>query len=113
MDVLEFIKERDRMCRSCGCDECPARGIKSCTSIRSIDENFVEIVERWAKNHPAKTRQSQFLEQFPKAQLDENDSVFVCPAVLDENHRSVYGGCNRIKGDCSACRREFWDQEVE
>lgn len=115
MDVLKFVKEKRRLCDSMGqsCGNCPLREITGCTSIHSIDEKYVEIVEQWAKEHPVKTKQSQFLKQFPEAKLDASDVLIVCPNGLDQNYRDEHGECNRMDADCHDCRREFWGQEVE
>lgn len=56
MEVLEFMQEYDRMCRtSSDCNNCPAGGLECCEP-ESTEERakLVEIVEKWAKEHPAK-----------------------------------------------------------
>lgn len=71
-------------------------------------EELVAEVEQWAKEHPAKTRQSEFLEQWPDAQLDCCGIVEICPSDIDT---TIYQNCSADK--CGGCRREFWMQEVE
>lgn len=69
----------------------------------------VEIVEKWSEQHPRRTRQSVFLEQYPEAMIDRKDMLSVCPQYIDRNLK-----CRREReGDCGDCRREFWMQEVE
>lgn len=36
---------------------------------------LASIVEKWAAEHPRKTRMQDFLEKFPKAEMDEEDGV--------------------------------------
>lgn len=76
-------------------------------------QEVVEIVERWGKEHPLKTRQSEFLKLFPKGRLasdgmlkfcpQEVDSGFMCPMVVQQS-RGVH---------CVDCRREYWLEEVD
>lgn len=125
MDALKFIEERNRMCERYwqvdgDCDGCPLVYTRECNEMRNmVDDSgkavgkVVEIVEKWSKEHPRKTRQSVFLEQYPEAQIDDNDVLSVCPAVISLSHRKDGGGCFNIHKVCANCRREFWMQEVE
>lgn len=65
MDAVEYIKTRCRLCKSKdGCSECPLRNKEDGRCIAYVSEyaeKAVQIVEEWAKEHPAKTRQSEFL----------------------------------------------------
>ncbi len=114
MDALEFLKERNRMCKSfnrCS-DGCPAWS-GSCkleigTVLECEADKQVEIVNKWAAAHQRKTRQSVFLEQWPDAQLDCCGIVEICPSEIDT---TIHQNCSADK--CGGCRREFWMQEVE
>lgn len=115
MDALEFINERNRMCKaSTACAGC-ALSDKS-TGLCSKwcfdhPEEAVAAVEKWAEEHPRKTRQSEFLKRWPNAQLDENDNIKVCPKLLMGVAPSNNGqGCIC---SCYTCREDFWSQEVE
>ena len=114
MDALEFLKERKRMCTSCkGCDGCPLEGTHCVLSYATDDEDYERIiatVEQWSKEHPRKTRQSVFLEQYPETQIDD---MGVCPAIISPAHRINGGGCTHYRQRCSECRREFWMQMAE
>lgn len=118
MDALEFLRERKRMCSSFGtsCDGCPLHG-HPCTSISSMTdgdcERLLVEVEQWSKEHPRKTRQSVFLEQYPEAQIDDIGVLGVCPAPIFYSYRGDGGGCIDLNRKCTDCRREFWMQEVE
>lgn len=121
MDAVKFIKERARMCDSLfGCKGCPANsqedGLGECfVGIKSkyAPEQQIEIVDKWSKEHPRKTRQSVFLEQWPETELDTNGAVAICPAILSSDYRSANKRCKHPGTACSDCRREFWMQEVE
>ena len=119
MDAVKFIKERARMCDSLfGCKGCPANsqedGLGECfVGIKSkyAPEQQIEIVDKWSKEHPRKTRQSVFLEQWPETEIDNLGSLMVCPKRISADCRNRYGNCtNRV---CSDCHKEFWGQEVE
>lgn len=116
MDAVKFIKERDRMCKSFGdgCTGCPASNACKNELCCAFDQAStldaaaqVAIVEKWSASHPRKTRQSEFLNLFPDADLSTG-TVNVCP-------NSLYAGkcdCARYQ-NCLYCKREFWSQEVE
>lgn len=117
MDAVEYLKTLDRMCH-CECLKCEFRkvrsGIETCPIWqRTHPDEAVAIVEKWAKEHPAKTRQSVFLEQYPEAELDVCGVVTICPAPLSDDYRNSGGGCKHPSTACFECRREFWMQEVE
>lgn len=116
MDAVEFIRERNRMCRTLGksCDGCPAVYDNGwgCDD-DAWDEKLVDTVEKWSAAHPRKTRQSMFLEQYPEAQIDNNGAIYVCPNEVSTAYRDAYGGCARTNILCPDCRREFWMQKVE
>lgn len=116
MDAVEFLRERRRMCNAQDdCDTCPI-GIVCADYF--VDHNYsqekssgmVSTVEQWAKEHPIKTRQSVFLEQFPNAPIYTNThNVALDPCLIDTTLR---GHCPTGRG-CDICRREFWLAEVE
>lgn len=117
MDALEFLKEQKRMCNSYKwCKGCPLEEGKCVVSDVTPDkdcERIVTAVEQWSKEHPRKTRQSVFLEQYPEAEIDANGVVGLCPMFISAAHRDSDGECNYPERLCKDCRRKFWMQEVE
>ena len=112
MDAVEFIRERNRMCKHFrGCGKCPADGM-ICGTISEMNdaEGIVQIVEEWSAAHPRKTRQSALLEQYPYAKCVDGISV-LCPGWVDTSFSCPMDGNNNV--DCNTCRHEFWMQEVE
>lgn len=75
-------------------------------------EEFVKEVEEWAKENPAKTRQTEFLKMFPHMCLDTNGIIDMPPCNVD---KEVYDECNLSEAciDCDECRKVFWNEEVE
>ena len=116
MDAVKFIEERDRMCKrfDAGCTGCPASNACKNELCCAFDQGStldataqIAIVEEWSAAHPHKTRQSEFLNLFPDADLSTG-TVNVCP-------NSLYAGkydCARYQ-NCLSCKREFWSQEIE
>lgn len=117
MDAVKFLWERARMCGH-GCENCPTSDDKCDIYTPDCDyESLVKAVEAWAEEHPRKTRQSEFLKQWPDARVDKTTGVLtICPAELTKecrNDRDVCGAYSIETGVCNSCRREFWMQEVE
>lgn len=119
MNIEKFIKEKVRMCYVIAggyCStECPLRRkFDTCNADDLIVKNNIKeaisIVEEWSASHPRKTRQSVFLEQWPKARIDIDGVLCACPINFVYNH-PCFSGFNG--SGCSDCRREFWSQEVE
>ena len=114
MDALEFLVERKRLCSSYkGCVGCPF-GAADCVvrDMTSEDncERIVVAVEQWSKEHPHKTRQSVFLEQWPDAKVFVDGVIDLCPQELNSHYPCQ---STDYKMRCQTCRREFWMQEVE
>ena len=117
MDAVKYLKTLHRMC-NCECLKCEfgkARsGFETCPIWqRTHPEEAVEIAEKWAKEHPVKTRQSVFLEQFPNVRLDTNEIIDISPCRVDPKQYSFNGkDCCKFRS-CGECRREFWLAEVD
>lgn len=109
MDVVEFFSEFRRMCKSSSdCTKCEYHGDK-CDNAIDLFEKTVAEVEQWSREHPRKTRQDVFLEQWPEAELvDGIIDIQPCRLVA-----AIRLGPECHKTFCYDCRREFWMQEVE
>lgn len=112
MDALEFIRERNRMCKSFGveCENCPANKDSRCIDI-NLDEEIVPIVEKWSKENPRKTRQDVFLKQYPEAGTDTKGILRICPKFISADWRIKYSNCTHMV--CPDCRISYWSQEVD
>ena len=108
MDAVEFVKERNRMCKSFGgsCDGCPADK-NTCCDTFEWQEKLVTIVEEWSKENPPKTRQSVFIQQYPQVAI-YNGVIDIKPCQIVEGYTSKYCTC-----DSSQCCKEYWLQEVK
>ena len=64
MDVVEFLRDFRRMCLSYdNCTGCELRGAECSPMEEDCDhEKVIRVVEKWAKEHPVKTRLSELLK---------------------------------------------------
>lgn len=115
MDAVEYLKELDRMCRAHkACDGCPILdcgkigcGVSDSAPIELVDT--VEIVEQWSKEHPARTRQSVFLEWYPNAKVNRDGALDICPVLIEGKSCGAFNAGCLI---CSECRSNYWSQEA-
>lgn len=111
MDALEFVKERKRMCNSFKmCLSCPLSNdhcMIGDTDSEDDDKQIIAAVEKWSKEHPAKTRQSEMLKLFPNTQLNECDVIDICPIRVG----GYRGNC--AEGGCVECKEKWWKEEIE
>lgn len=116
MDALEFLKEWQRMLESDSASRAYLVTDGDCIIVLPMsDEELqkrVATVEQWSKEHPLKTRQSVFLEQYPEAELGKNGVLRVCPAPISPKYRND-GRCATFARGCVECRKEYWMHEVE
>lgn len=68
----------------------------------------VEFYRRFAKNRTIKTRQSEFLKQFPNAKIDSEGILEINPCAVD----SKYCNDDDYLEKCGTCRKIYWSQEV-
>ena len=114
MDAVEFLKTSYRMCDTYKeCDDCPASWnacFVNATDRRRNPDGVVAAVENWTKDHPTKTRQSEFLKQFPNADLSR-----LQPCTIEKDIRPIRCGKYAdfgANGCCDECRNDYWNEEV-
>lgn len=116
MDAIKFIKELNRMCKTINsCINCHLGDC--CPYDKDLEElgelskekliKIIEIVDKWSKEHPAKTRQSEFLKMFPNSNIVSGviniRPCYVCDIKME----------NCPQEGCEKCRKDFWLAEVE
>ncbi len=105
MDAVEFIRQVRRMGKQ--------KGEAICFKLQEIDTEIVERVEQWAKEHPVKTRQSEFLKMWPDAAISDEGLPAIAPCKLNvellqcESQKDC-----EDRGVCNKCRRDFWLKEI-
>ena len=108
MDAIEFLKETDRMhnfddqdCAGCEINKRRSDNLSCVNWVLNHPAEAVELIERWAKEHPLKTRQEKFLEIFPRA--DAHTGVLeICPGDIDMRF-----ACHEPR-NCDDCRKNYW-----
>lgn len=121
MDAVEYLKAKARMTKrgdgavcNISCKDCPIgidnNGVETnCRKLESYyPEKAVEIIEQWAAEHRIKTRLSEILKLFPKA--NDNAILAICPSRLDT---SLTCRCIDDSKSCVECCKAFWLAEVE
>lgn len=105
MDAVNFLRERERMFLSGAAT--PTIGLED----EFAPAEVVEIVKKWSEEHPRKTRQSEFLKQWPNARISADDKTLgINPCQLDSTFVERSGKC--VNGNCYACRTKYWMEEV-
>ena len=130
MDAVEFLKEAKRYCKWCEnttqdgkkrlCDACYFEKLNDIFNLHPMAYGkFVETVEQWVKEHPVKTRQSEFLKMFPNAQKSLNGVLDICPRKFEpEKYKSATPDKVCVNGNaddeyhCDECCRDFWLKEI-
>lgn len=119
MDAVNFIKTINRMCEyysQCDKPGCPLKSSKlNCNELSGMvndEEKIVSRVEKWSKEHPAKTRQSEFLKFFPffpELDFDIKGILTIRPCSVDKRYRE----CQDCDYECNECCEKYWTEEIE
>ena len=109
MDAVEFYRQFARYCTTSYLGACNIVDYcKTKTKDGRDAEKIVREIEQWAKDHPVKTRQSEFLKMFPNAQKSGR-VLDICPKELNIEYMPPKR-CENIS--CSTCKTDYWDEEV-
>lgn len=116
MDAVEFLRARRKLCDDNVCGEsCP---LFHCCDDDLEDDRIRQVlaVEQWSKEHPVKTRQSEFLKMFPNARIESDGMPSICPIVVDKRCHNKDDDALfclvRDEEECRKCRRDFWLAEI-
>lgn len=122
MDVVKYLKTKLRMCSAYRrkCEDCPLGHNSNGTELNCYmfqehrPEEAVVAVEKWAAEHSAKTRQSEFLKMFPNAPVEPYCGIDINPCDTDKR----YGDGDKYEYNCRGvscdeCRKKYWLEEIE
>ena len=108
-------RTKDGMCEIM-CSECPLysqnNGTSECMTCVTFEmchpEKAIEIVQRWSDEHPQKTFLTEFLKNYPNAELDHG-----VPKVCLKKLGTVPGCAKNKKGDLYISCYRCWNQPIE
>ena len=107
-DYVRMCNGLNEKCYECKLyDECRV-GYNCTWVLRNCTDRANDIILKWCKEHPVKTRQDKFLEMFPNAKLN-GGIIDICPKTVDRGYNRGY--CNGE--ECYNCRSKYWLAEVE
>ena len=78
------------------------------TGVSFNAEKAIEIVTQWAKDHPVKTNEDKYKEDWGVEPRNEK-GVLCCPKYM--GLLKDLSKCHPISGECDACKEEFWGSE--
>lgn len=114
------IYDYAKMCRTyhINCPDCPMWNevCTFCIMDNTQVDKANEIILKWVKEHPVKTRQSEFLKMFPNAQISSDGVIEIMPCAIEKNkHITSNCSCPVAHGfnNCDTCRKEYWLAEVD
>lgn len=110
MNEKATIYDYARFCEQYNdCESCPIIEFCFCENTKETISKANEIILKWCKEHPIKTRQSEFLKMFPNAMRFENSNIIaIKPCDVDEDYASI--PCVLT---CEECFKKYWLAEVE
>lgn len=119
MDAVKYFKIKNQMTKGCSrlrdCSQCVLNADNNhyeiaCETFElQHPEEAVAAVEKWAEEHPYKTRIGDFIEKFPKAEVlkyGHDKYIDICPICIDTTRTC-------LNGECKNCKLEYWNEEVE
>lgn len=108
-------RTKSGICKIC-CSECPlcskntgTSEILSCGVLEVYyPEKAISIVQKWSDEHPQKTYLSEFLKNYPNAELNHG-----VPKVCLKELGAVSGCAKTKKGDLYISCYSCWNQPIE
>lgn len=109
MDAVEFLNQLYRRYRS------DPEYYSYTINLNNMEPvGLVAQVETWAKEHPIKTRKSEFLKLFPNALLESDKLPIIAPCLVEpEFYKKKFEESDCSLNGCNECRRKYWLQEVK
>lgn len=104
-----------RVCKNQkSCKDCPisitvdGMYVSCLELVRKYPYRANEIMLKWCKEHPIKTRQSEFLKMFPNAQKLDTGILSICPNIVDTTFNKSHCDCS-----CLECYKNYWLAEID
>lgn len=116
MSEVSILKDYARMCNTLikNCEQCGLNGglhYDGCQEyMLENPEKAVEIITKWTKEHPIKTRQSEMLKMFPMTRLNDEGIIDIDPCDVNTS-LAQDSQCRNL--DCRTCKKMFWEEEIK
>lgn len=117
----QYFAEKQRMVKlqtgevcEISCEECPLSSMNNGEGIVCSDfetcypEKAIAIIQKWSDKHPQKTFVTEFLKNYPNAELDHG-----VPKVCLKKLGAVSGCAKTKKGDLYISCYSCWNQPIE
>lgn len=109
-DVARVCEHNISNCEKCPLSHCGNdTGLGCSRFIKKHTDKANEIILKWIKEHPIKTRQSELLKAFPNVPIDF-ETVSICPLDFDKLFDAET--CDSYV-DCTTCKKKYWLVEVD
>lgn len=106
-DYVRFCNSHNGSCCKCELYNKRRVGYTCAWVLQHHTDEMNEIILKWCKEHPVKTRQEKFLEMFPNAQLSNGKVLTVCPRDINKTFNA------NCRNSCFDCKKSYWLAEVE
>jgi hypothetical protein len=114
MKAVDYFKIKGRMTDNCdmNCGKCLLYAMNNgrgafCGKYEVLNpKEAIEIVSKWAKEHPVKTYLSILLEKFPNVKLSEDKYPNLCPDAIFDITTGLKECCEMECIDC-------WNREYK
>ena len=112
MDAVEYLKTLARMHnKQADCAHCVLPNGCDITKDAGEIKKRVEIVEKWGKENPVKTRKDELLKVFPYAPLTCDGVPKICPGNVDGKRYTADKTGYNCPDSCLKCREKYWLEE--
>ena len=109
-DYARMCNTENKYCRECPLSESNTNANLSCDEyLLKYPDKANEIILNWCKEHPVKTRQSEFLKMFPNANICRG-CLEISPCNVDIRQ---FDSEKCSTKSCAKCRKDYWLAEVE
>nr|DAE41499.1 MAG TPA: hypothetical protein [Caudoviricetes sp.] len=108
-----------RMCKKyvTDCESCPlaaklnGENMDCQTLVLDCPGKANETILKWCKEHPIKTRQSEFMKMFPNVSIYKG-AINICPCAIDCDY-DCKNKEKYVDFDCTGCKKAYWLAEVD
>lgn len=111
-DYARMCITENKYCRECPLSELNTNKNLYCAEyLLKYPDKANEIILKWCKEHPIKTRQSEFMKMFPNVGIYKG-AINICPCAIDCDY-DCKNKEKYVDFDCTGCKKDYWLAEVD